>query len=45
MTHVVITILQDGEDVPYCRSKEYADKAEVCEDAPKIMEYITEHIR
>jgi hypothetical protein len=45
MTHVVITILQEGEDVPYCRSKGYADKAEVCEDAPKIMEYITDHVK
>lgn len=45
MTHVTITIRQDGEDTPFVRSKDYTDKAEVCADAPTIMEYITEHIR
>lgn len=45
MTRVTITILQDGEEVPYCKSVEYADKAAVCADAPKIMEYITEHVK
>lgn len=45
MTHVTITIWQEGEDVPFCRSKDYDDKADVCSDAPKIMEYITEHVK
>ena len=44
MTRVTITILQEGEDVSYCKSVEYADKASVCADAPNIMEYITEHV-
>lgn len=44
MTSVTITILQDGEEVPYCKTVEYTDKAAVCADAPRIMEYITEHV-
>ena len=44
MTHVVITIRQDGEDTPFVRSKDYDSKAAVCADAPRIMEYITEHV-
>lgn len=45
MTHVTITIWQEGEEVPYCRSKDYSDNAAVCADSPKIMEYITEHVK
>lgn len=45
MTHVTITIMnEEGEGIPFVRSKDYETKAEACSDAPKIMEYITKHI-
>lgn len=44
MTHVVITIRQDGEDTPFLRSKDYGSEEEFRADADEIMDYITSHI-
>lgn len=46
MTHVTITIMnEEGEGIPFVRSKDYDSKAEVCADAADIMGYITDHVR
>lgn len=42
MTHVTITIMNEqGEGVPFVRSKDYNDKAEACADVEEIMKFIT----
>jgi hypothetical protein len=45
MTHVVITVRNDGEeDAPAIRSKDYKDKADACADVEDIMKFIGSHI-
>lgn len=45
MTHVTITIRQDGnDDCPAIRKKDYPDKAAACADVQGIMEFISNHI-
>lgn len=45
MTHVVITVRNDGEeDAPAVRSKDYKGKADACADVENIMRFITKYI-
>lgn len=46
MAHVTITVRQDDfDETPAVRSKDYADKAEVCADVQGIMEFICSYVK